>query len=75
MMGMEDFAYYVKEVPGTFIWVGGANPEINATYPHHHPRFDVDERAMINIGKLFISAVFDYLSEHSNVNQGKSYVN
>ncbi|MED3563428.1 amidohydrolase [Bacillus xiapuensis] len=65
MMGMEDFAYYVKKVPGTFIWVGGANPEINAIYPHHHPKFDVDERAMLDIGKLFISAVMDYLSEHS----------
>ncbi|MBU8906322.1 amidohydrolase [Desertibacillus haloalkaliphilus] len=62
MTGMEDFAYYLKEVPGTFVFVGGGNPEMNAVYPHHHPKFDVDERAMITIGQLFISAVFDYLN-------------
>ncbi|WP_257347378.1 amidohydrolase [Pseudalkalibacillus decolorationis] len=63
VMGGEDFAYYVKEVPGTFFVVGGQNHEINATYPHHHPKFDVDERSMLLIGKLFISAVFNYLSD------------
>lgn len=58
-MGGEDFAYYVDTVPGTFFWVGGGNPDINAVYPHHHPMFDVDERSMVIIGKIFISAVFN----------------
>jgi amidohydrolase len=58
-MGAEDFAYYVDAVPGTFFWVGGGNPDINAVYPHHHPKFDVDEKSMLNIGKIFISAVLN----------------
>jgi amidohydrolase len=58
-MGGEDFAYYVDAVPGTFFWVGGGNPDINAMYPHHHPKFDVDEKSMIIIGKIFISTVFN----------------
>lgn len=58
-MGGEDFAYFVDKVPGTFFWVGGGNPELNAVYPHHHPKFDVDERSMINIGKIFIAAVLN----------------
>ncbi|MGC4379083.1 M20 family metallopeptidase [Fictibacillus sp. Mic-4] len=62
-MGGEDFAYYLQKVPGTFFYVGGRNPEINAVFPHHHPKFDVDERSMLTIGKLFISAVFNYLSD------------
>ncbi|MFM1652133.1 M20 family metallopeptidase [Brevibacillus sp. B_LB10_24] len=62
-MGGEDFAYYLQQVPGTFFFAGGGNPEINATYPHHHPNFDVDERAMLVIGKVFVSAVFHYLSD------------
>jgi amidohydrolase len=61
-MGGEDFAYYLQKVPGTFFFAGGGNPEIKATYPHHHPHFDVDERAMLVIGKVFVSAVFHYLS-------------
>ncbi|MEK4027804.1 M20 family metallopeptidase [Pseudobacillus sp. FSL P4-0506] len=63
MMGSEDFAYYQKEVPGTYFFTGGENPEINATFPHHHPKFDVDERAMLMIGKVFIAAALNYLSD------------
>lgn len=58
-MGGEDFAYYVDKVPGTFFWVGGGNPEVNAVYPHHHPKFDVDEKSMLNTGKVFISAILN----------------
>jgi len=57
VMGGEDFSYYLQKVPGTFFFVGGQNQEIGASYPHHHPKFDVDERSMLTIGKLFISAV------------------
>lgn len=56
-MGAEDFSYYLQEVPGTFFFVGGKNESINAVYPHHHPKFDVDEEAMITIGKVFFIAL------------------
>lgn len=58
-MGGEDFAYYLQKVPGTFFFTGGGNPDLNATYPHHHPRFDVDERSMLVTGKIFIGAVLE----------------
>ncbi|EGL82796.1 amidohydrolase [Caldalkalibacillus thermarum TA2.A1] len=63
VMGGEDFAYYLQKVPGTFFFVGGGNPELDAVYPHHHPKFDVDERAMLVIGQLFITAVLDYWAD------------
>ncbi|MFC5650343.1 M20 family metallopeptidase [Paenibacillus solisilvae] len=62
IMGGEDFSYYLQRVPGTFFFVGGGKEEIGAVYPHHHPKFDVDEQAILITGKLFISAVFDFLS-------------
>ncbi|GIN93837.1 putative amidohydrolase YhaA [Siminovitchia terrae] len=65
-MGMEDFAYYLKERPGSFFWVGGALEDQTKIYPHHHPKFDVDERAIIYIGKLFIGLVLDFLSHNEN---------
>jgi amidohydrolase len=65
IMGGEDFAYYLQEVPGAFFFVGGGNPDIEATYPHHHPMFNVDERSMMITGKLFISSVLNYLSQGS----------
>lgn len=58
MMGSEDFAYYTEVVPGVYFMVGGNNPELATAYPHHHPMFDVDERSMLDIAKLFIGMIF-----------------
>lgn len=56
-MGGEDFCYYLQEVPGTFFNVGAKLSDADKVYPHHHPRFDFDEKAMVNIGKLFLAAI------------------
>lgn len=66
MMGMEDFSYYLHKAPGAFVWVGGAMPDPSDVYPHHHPKFNVDEEAMLRIGKLFIGTVLDYLGEETS---------
>lgn len=63
IMAGEDFAYYLQKVPGSFFFVGGGNPEKGAIYPHHHSRFDVDERSLLIIGQLFIALIFDFLAE------------
>jgi amidohydrolase len=42
-MGAEDFAFYLQKVPGAFIALGIRNEEKGIVYPHHHPKFDVDE--------------------------------
>ncbi len=41
--GGEDFAYYCQEVPGAFVFLGAANEAKGCVYPHHHPRFNIDE--------------------------------
>lgn len=61
-MGGEDFGYFLKVKPGTFFNVGGGNSELEATYPHHHPRFNIDETAMIKAGKAFLAIAEDYLT-------------
>ncbi|MFL2106335.1 M20 family metallopeptidase [Desemzia sp. FAM 23991] len=60
-MGGEDFGYFSKVRPGTFFNVGGGNPEVEATYPHHHKRFNIDEVAMLRAGKAFLAIAEDYL--------------
>jgi len=60
IMAGEDFAYYVRQVPGCFMFVGAGNPDCNAVYPHHHPRFDVDERAMLMSARLLIGMAEHY---------------
>ena len=46
IMGSEDFAYYSQKCPSSFLFVGAMNPEEGANWPHHHPRFTVDEAAL-----------------------------
>ncbi|MGB9813358.1 MAG: M20 metallopeptidase family protein [Thermovenabulum sp.] len=46
VMGGEDFAYYLQQVPGTFVFLGAKNEEKGIAFPHHHPEFDFDEDAM-----------------------------
>lgn len=44
LMAGEDFSVYLERIPGCFIFVGAGNETIRA--PHHHPLFDLDERAL-----------------------------
>jgi amidohydrolase len=44
--GGEDFSYYCREVPGCFVFVGARNEAEDCVYPHHHPRFNIDERML-----------------------------
>lgn len=55
VMGAEDFAYYLERRPGAFIHVGARNADERTQFPHHHPRFDIDERALLHAGKLFLA--------------------
>ncbi len=50
----EDFSYYLERVPGCFMLVGAGNEESGAFYAHHHPKFDIDERAMLQAARLLI---------------------
>lgn len=57
----EDFADYLKEFPGTFFFVGAHSDETEPRYSLHHPKFNPDERSMINIGKVLLAAVSHHL--------------
>jgi hypothetical protein len=39
-------------VAHAFVQIGARNPEIGAAFPHHHPRFTIDERCL-GIGLRF----------------------
>ena len=45
-MGAEDVAYFLEQVPGTFFFHVGSNPDKGQTYPHHNSRFDIDEETL-----------------------------
>ena len=60
-MGAEDFSYFLEKVPGAFWFVGSRNPERGLVWGHHHPRFDLDEEAMIYGMDVMINTVLRVL--------------
>jgi amidohydrolase len=45
-MGGEDMSYFLERVPGCYFFLGTRNEERGLVYPHHSPRFDIDESAL-----------------------------
>ncbi|GAB4473292.1 MAG: amidohydrolase [Anaerolineae bacterium] len=46
-MGSEDMSYLMDDIPGCYFFVGSQNAERGLDYPHHNPRFDIDEEVMV----------------------------
>ena len=46
MAAAEDFAYFLREAPGAFVFIGAGNTARGITAPHHAPQFDIDEAAL-----------------------------
>jgi len=59
--GSDDMAYFLKAAPGCYFIVGARNEEKGASYPHHHPRFNVDEDAMPIAVEVLTRAAMDFL--------------
>ena len=60
MLGGEDFSAFASIVPSTFVFVGGGNPKLDFDYPHHHPKFGIDEDGMMHGLQLLINVVEQY---------------
>jgi amidohydrolase len=63
-MGGEDFSYYLQHVKGSFFFTGAKAPGVEQPFPHHHPKFDFDENAMLIAAKTLAEVAFAYQSEH-----------
>jgi amidohydrolase len=57
----DDMAYFLKAVPGCYFIVGAHNEQKGAHYPHHHPRFNIDEDAMPTAVEVLARAAMDFL--------------
>jgi amidohydrolase len=62
IMGGDDFSAYQREAPGVYFMVGARSEEAGSTFPHHHPRFTIDERGLENAIAVFLETAFDVLS-------------
>lgn len=63
-MGGEDFSYYLEKVPGTFFFTGAQIESREVTYPHHHPKFDIDEKGLLVAANVLGTATLTYLKNN-----------
>ena len=59
-MAAEDMGFILQEIPGCYFFVGCSNGN-TTSFPHHHPRFDFDERAMIDGVAIMAQAAAQYV--------------
>ena len=56
-LGAEDMSLVLQQIPGCYFFVGGRNEEIGANWPHHHPKFNIDESAITLGARAMVEAV------------------
>jgi amidohydrolase len=64
MMGSEDFSYFASKVPSVFMGLGGRGEGEETAYPHHHPKFDFDEKAMAHGAAVLAHVAIKFLNEN-----------
>jgi amidohydrolase len=62
-MVAEDFAYYAREVPGMYFFVGSVPPDqdLASAAPNHSPRFFLDEHALEIGTRAMLTTALDFL--------------
>lgn len=60
LSGSEDFAYYLQKIPGVFFYIGAKPKNTSNAYFNHHPKFDIDEDALLVAAKSVADVVLDY---------------
>ena len=58
--GSEDFSYYAAKFPGTFFYIGCKPKGVEKAYFNHHPKFDIDEDALLVAAKAVGQVVCSY---------------
>lgn len=62
IMPAEDMSYFLEKRPGAYFMTGCRNEEKGIVWPHHHPKFDLDEDALgIGVASL-VQIAMDFLN-------------
>ena len=60
VMGGDDMACFLEEIPGTYFILGAAKKK-DQFYPHHHPKFNIDESVLWIGSALFAKTAWKWL--------------
>ena len=61
-MACEDFAAFGDHVPAVFAFIGTANETVGSNYPHHNPRFTIDEGTLPIGVEYLVEAALRYFA-------------
>ena len=67
LMYSEDFANYLKRIPGAYFFLGGRNEEKGIVSMTHNNDFDIDEDALQVGAKIFTQFIFDSMKSYKQV--------
>lgn len=62
-MAGEDFAEFSQRVPSAFYFIGNGNELKETMYPHHHPRFSLDEDTLKYGVEMHVRSTLNYLND------------
>jgi len=54
-MSADDFSAFQHKAPGTYFNIGAGNRAQGIVYPHHHPKFTIDEGSLVIGVKMFVA--------------------
>lgn len=60
----EDFAYYLEKIPGSYFFIGCTPKGVEKPYFNHHPKFDIDEDAILVAAKAVGHVVCSYFEKN-----------
>ena len=61
IMGSDDMSLWLQEGSGCYFFLGAANEELDFNYPHHHPKFGIDEASLPLAVEIFSKGIIRYL--------------
>lgn len=61
--GSEDFAFYLDEVPGSFLFLGIRNEKIGSVHPPHSPYYTIDEDVLSIGAAIHAAFALSYISD------------
>lgn len=60
----EDFSEFTSRVPGCYYFLGAAKAD-GEVFPHHHPRFDIDENVLKTGVELHVRTALEFCSQYT----------
>lgn len=63
VMGGEDFAFYLREIPGTFAFLKTPLEIDGVFYPHHNSKFAIDEKHLRKGVSVFAQSALDFIAD------------